>query len=772
MNPVAEPCQPRTSSSLPAILSTVEGLIVERVEEDADGLRVRLSALPGIYQLSVWMDAAAFDWESLYYPMQEFGNNGVRTGPWDFRPVTGTPMLPSYWVSHNERRLGLWYPRRVTLEDLEHRMFSARLRFCVGDEGRQTLAFSQYSNGAALGFETWRNPVLEAAPLELERVGEWLSKASFAKLPTRQWSDPDFWATKRRDLADTSLSFRQPLEQVHEWFLEARGSNSEVDPDGRRVSMDSEGPKDVLAWLVLYRVFGEAIWKDAILSMCRDLIALPGWGRPAPDVYGWNGDLVAITSFRALIYAVEGLGGEMDPELKAAIFEKLRIQGRAFIDSLLLSVDYWGGSLLQDHGRMALAGFAHSALHLVPDLEEASQWFAIAFCLVGQALEASPRDGTIPASSYDNLNAYTTEIALLRDSWLAVSDRDIYADYSFPLNELGAYVVDSFDPLAPMRSGAGAIRFLGHVADASRDGKIAWIRNRFIGLTEEDLEGQWFSYRSQAYSLADGFIGQRCRMDLEPIFPAQQQLLRVFPDSGQILFRTATSRMDFRCQCGPWIGYKGWSLVDGPCDRMTVNVGPGHFHLSEGGCPVLTTPDSRYALRTNTRTSMLIDGKGQHGDIGYPMSISGWRYRGERIESHVIAPDGRTGWVRLNLAPLYPEPCELIRYTREFQFLESGVVIWDIVSSRIPHRWTWLFQGREQSGLKQMSGTHWKLSPAVDLELLDSSGVRDSSSELTALVNGYVVSPEAGTARAVRFDHLEPSSEAFAKFLISWQHNT
>ena len=60
------------------------------LEEKPNGdLVLRFKAQPGLYRLSVIVDASAFDWESLYVNLHRFHNKGQRTGPWDFNIASG-----------------------------------------------------------------------------------------------------------------------------------------------------------------------------------------------------------------------------------------------------------------------------------------------------------------------------------------------------------------------------------------------------------------------------------------------------------------------------------------------------------------------------------------------------------------------------------------------------------------------------------------------------------------------------------------------------------
>src|SRR5690606_23861990 len=121
-------------------------------------------------------------------------------------------------------------------------------------------------------------------------------------------------------------------------------------------------------------------------------------------------------------------------------------------------------------------------------------------------------------------------------------------------------------------------------------------------------------------------------------------------------------------QAGPINGFNAYRKATGPCDRMAMSPTPGdgHFNLMLAGKTMLATPDSGYKLTSIGRTCMLVDGKGQYGDIGYPMSISDFIYRGQEIQTAHWNSQTNEGHMRMWLQPSYNESSGVVFYTRDF----------------------------------------------------------------------------------------------------------
>ncbi|MBI4024806.1 MAG: hypothetical protein HY360_07470 [Verrucomicrobia bacterium] len=67
------------------------------------------------------------------------------------------------------------------------------------------------------------------------------------------------------------------------------------------------------------------------------------------------------------------------------------LDGNIFLELALLNRDYWGGSILQDHGRRALIAFAAAAVHLIGIIPEAHRWLSYAMHYVQRSTQVMSR---------------------------------------------------------------------------------------------------------------------------------------------------------------------------------------------------------------------------------------------------------------------------------------------------------------------------------------------------------------------------------------------
>jgi len=183
-----------------------------------EGFTLKFHAGAGLYQFSVIADAREFDWEELYVELNAFNNIGKRTGPWDFNPVQNHyPVVPSYWVYLDGRKIGLWFFSRVSLEDLAAKRFRGRMAFWLREGNEPTeheLKFVPYRS-----FQLkWISAHLEDDPEDclLPEVKETFdTQPQFAR-----WNDKTFWDDKRQQLETTHAIYATPLRDAFEAVLQ------------------------------------------------------------------------------------------------------------------------------------------------------------------------------------------------------------------------------------------------------------------------------------------------------------------------------------------------------------------------------------------------------------------------------------------------------------------------------------------------------------------------------------------------------------------------
>ncbi|MFW6059639.1 MAG: hypothetical protein ACODAQ_05625, partial [Phycisphaeraceae bacterium] len=372
---------------------------------------LRFEAEPGLYQLSVVLDARAFDWEALYVDLHKYHNRGQRTGPWDFELGTSRPLVPAYRVALNGRSIGLWFFQRVSLEDLAHRRFRGRMALHVAEAGEQTLTLEPYQSVDV----QWVTARLEADPEDaLEPVPAELRPAP-GHVPVAAWREAAFWQRQRERLRGSHRDYQPALERAFAWALQREEAD---DPRALRTL-------DIPLLVAAPHLGNAGDTLPRVLECIDEAVARPHWGNPNPDGYSHDGDMGAALLLRALAWAMHMLPDEqLGSERRARLLEKLRVQGDRFFELALLNRDYWGGSLLQDHGWRSMWTFGTAALHLYGILPEAETWLRYVLPRLRRGVEAMLRDGVIPNTSYRSPHLYLDEAAAFNETFMALGGTD------------------------------------------------------------------------------------------------------------------------------------------------------------------------------------------------------------------------------------------------------------------------------------------------------------------------------------------------------------
>lgn len=715
----------------------------------AKTFRLVFDAEPGLHQLSIIADGSKFNWEELYLDLYKYGNTGQRTGPWDFSLEDhrlGVVLMPSYWVSLNGERLGLWYFQRISLEDLANKRFRGKMAFHIAKGGSHEITLERYRDFKV----EWISGCLEPDPEDtlLSRL-----PAKQNPLPAERWADPAFWESFKGRLQGSLKNYRSSLRCAVKAILKGRDDEWARDATGRVLSKNVTTADHMLLLYGAWRLTGKQDALKALLEWVDEWVEKPHWGgKGRPDSYGYNGDMGAMMPLRSLSWMIHVLRDELGPERRACLLKKLAYQGGAFFRGCLLMRDYWGGSLLQDHGWRAVVGFGTAALHLAELLPQARLWCRYALPRIDRAVRAVPRDGVIPPSSYNNLFLYTGELSRYRDTLLAWTGDDLLDEA--PLRRVIDYLCTvredtnqspSHIQFGPDRSGGASVgwmrrmiggnAFLKQVAVKYKDGRAARL--------EADLMANP-SNAEKNIAHALGVLEAALCADtaVTPVVRTpRQERMRYFEDSALVHFYDPATQTAIQLQCGPKLGYHAYRHAPGPCDRVGTQPGDGHFTLRVGDRELLVSPDSRYSLRSNVRTCLLIDGQGQIGDIGYPMSIPSFIHPGQHISEFRWDETSGYGFVRLNLQPAYPEVLRLIRYTRDLHLFadQRKLIVRDQVLLGDRSRLEWLFQ-TDREDRPTLRGTKTQRAGIGDLLSIDVSPVGfevDLSASETEIVAGY-----------------------------------
>ncbi len=757
-----------------AVTCTIGGTASLPVRRRGDeALCVRFHAPAGLYQLAVVADASRFNWEELYIPLTLYGNRGQRTGPWDFDLLRQhSPLVPSYWVELDGRRIGLWFFERVSLPDIESRRFRGKTAFHVRGAGEHELALTPYR---PMEIE-WMSARLEMDPED--RLAALPCAARPAAMPAARWGQERFWGERRRALATTHSVYREPLRRAVDWLYSEKKMDLAVD-EGRK----SSTAEDVLLLTAAHHLLGREGALARALELVEHFTAMPYWGNPKTDGYSHNGDMGAAQTFRPLATAFHALGGCMGDGLRDRLRAKLAHQGDIFMDQALLNRDYWGGSLLQDHGWTSLFAWGAGALSLYGVTPEAERWVSYVIPRLDRALAAMPRDGAIPHSSYFSLDYYTEEVMHYRNALRALTGRDVFDEAPFhPVIEWLHTVLDERE-CAQWLYGhgdrlplTGGYAFLNAMTAKYGDARAA----RFHRLLLEPRAVHFYHSRQRSnhyHGLLSGFMEYDPEADRRALGGAPETPgdgvahLKHFPDSGVAHYRDDRLGAALALRCGPYAGRHAWLSSACPCDRLGDAPGAGHFVLFLSGQPLLVTPDSPYRLNTFLRSCLLVDGRGQYGDTGYPMSIPSFPMRGEEIESVQWDAAARAGRVRLNLRPAYPEELGMALYLREFVFTgERRILCRDEVLFDRPRQMAWLFQGQRERGVA-LAGlcAHFGRGPTLRVTPRRVEGpALTATLRETEVVWGYSSTAHFKPFDHVRYEGVEPARRGVMEFELTW----
>ncbi len=728
-----------------------DGSITEGALTDEGGHpELRFAAPPGLYQLSIIADGSRFDQEELYFKLDLFGNQGVRSGPWDFDLRNGNvPLVPAYWVSLDGRRLGLWYFQRISLDDLAHHRFRGRLACWLREGGEHRLSFEPYREMAI----DWHDVRLEVDPEDhLEALPEGLRSAS-DRCSLTPWRETEFWLEQKRRLAGTHRHFEPHLRRAVERVAKA----------------ESLGLGDLHLLVLGERLLDGELAVERAIGVIDRAIGLPAWGNPREDGYGHNGDMGAMGMLLGGARALHLFGEELGKERRDKLLAKLAWQGDRFLEQALLSRDYWGGSVLQDHGWKSHWGFGTAALLLYGLIPEAAEWLRYALPRVRRALGAIPRDGAIPASSYRMPYLYLDLVAHHRDALRAQGGGDLYADA--PLAETVDYMVDMYDEVAGVLvtgelsdrvAPTGGFLYLEHMADSYGDGRAAWLSRQFLAHCPESF---YHGTQMAAFfnELPWAFVAHRAGTEAEaPERPTSR--LRYYPDTAMV--HHVRGDLSFTVDAGPWCGYHAYHATTGPCDRMTVSPAVGHFSILRHGEPVLASPDHGYAMRAAVRNSVLIDGVGRKGDIGYPMSLPSAPDFGDHFSD--VRQVGEDSWiVRLDLQRAYPEELGVAAFSREFHLLPDRILLHDHLVLDAPRQIAWHFHTKQELGLR-LTGTtgHFGGERGVTLTPTRSSTPLQAEQRETAVVWSYASASGFKPFVHIRYTPLEAVARVDVVFTL------
>lgn len=669
---------------LPAtVVSTINGTSAIHFEPDADGWNsLRFDAPPGLYRFSIIADARDFDWERLYTC-----TDGQRTGPWDFDASNGnTPLLPAYWVRCDDNSIGLWSFQLPVLEDLEARVLRGRFLFHLSGSGTHKLSLKSYCSATIL----WRSADLVAEPDDqLLALPPRLRPAREAAPPVH-WRDKAFWEGHRQKLQTTHAIYKNALAASLCWPRD----------DDRKFFYQ------LPHLIAVYHLEKDDDALTSALAIIDQSIAKPHWNNPREDGFGHNGDMGAMARLKNLAFALHALGPRLGAERRGRLLEKLTLQGNRFFHNALLQADFWGGSLLQDHGWQSMFGFATACLYLFGEVPAAETWLSFALARVDRSINVMPRDGALPPATHMKLHNYLNEPTQLRDTLLAMGGPDLFD--RGPFHQIVDFVCTVVRDDAPVMQIVGRSRddaplmgvndFFNRIASKYNDGRAAWIQRRMLDAPAPDRD-YLTVWRAFHHGNLWGFFTYDPAIEPTPPQRRSRSLVH-FPDSGVVHFRDEDKDITVSLRLAPGNGHHSSSQCDCPCDMIDEALpGAGHFIVFHGRDELLTTPPWGYRAHSCLRSVMLINHRGQIGDVGYPMGVRMRNHPNISVSNVQWDAGDLSGIIRLDLTAAYPVSVGLRHYERQLHICSDGnIICCDEVVLTKPAMLVWLFQSRQPLG--------------------------------------------------------------------------
>jgi hypothetical protein len=730
---------------------------------------------PGVYRVAAVFDASGFDWERLWWPMHRFANAGQRTGPWDFDFDHIEPVVPAWWIELNGRRLGLTAVRRPGPADvLNKRMW---LNFCFelhqsGDAEVRMVPFNQ-ADLRPLQFRL--EPLAEEVPAPV-RLRHEPATANWGawQVRTEVWEK---WRRTVRSNSDLDRLMRRIIQQLAEAAPSQRPAPGE---EGKQVNLIHLQPMDeeLLPLLGYLHRTGEPL--DA-LGMARRIIEQclnrEHWGNPNPAGYGCDGDMAAAGMLQSLSTAYHWFGQDLDtPEraLRDELLIRLGDQMGRFRRSMLLWWDYWGGSVMQDHGFRSVARYGVAAINLLGLIPEAEHHLAAAAARVRRTLAAMPPDGAIPFSSYHKLHLYMDDLVGWRDAFGHAAGEDIFEHPAF--NGIVDYVANRLhEPTMEMmvaNSRGDRSDFFagwGYLAarmSLRRDERAA----RLIELLLERYGSGEKKLPLRPLAAIPALLGH---FDLSvkpaPLDRAQWDCRR---DSGQVSYRPAGADACVAVRCGG-SGGSGHTFVrsSSPCDQITDVFMEGHFTVHLGERVVLATAEGGYRMRGGLGCTLLIDGQGGFGDMDFAMGTPALGRRNHHIEVAEFDPVARRGFLRMDLAPGYAREAQLLRYVRELVLEPDGLLCRDMVVSAADHAFSWHFHTHQENPIEAIEDNAWRFTAGDRSLTLAGRGVEEalrSSTGPTEVVWAYGNENKSRPFSHVRFETKGRQRAMTAEFQVDW----
>ena len=452
-----------------------------------------------------------------------------------------------------------------------------------------------------------------------------------------------------------------------------------------------------------YLLSGEEMYLLTARRWIKVAISYPHWGKERmPDH-----DLDAAWLLFGLGLAYDWLKDELPPDERAALRDKLILQGQKLYDFALASEGkWWSSAYWQNHNWICYGGLATAAYALCGEHPQAGNWAARARDNFVCALSYMPEDG----SNYEGPVYWRYGVIwflIYADLLQQETGEDLH-DSAFLKNTFfyrlylsGPNLVDTanFGDCHDRRSAHTAAVY-ARLAGLYRIGEAQWLYHHFYQTGEWDREGAEGLVKPGLWAESGlEFLWYQPDVQASPV--EALPLSRAFPDLGLVAMRDswAAEAVTMAFKCGAPNGMKAWQsghALNRRCGWQTLNAGHDHpdansFILIKGSDYLAVDEGYAKEKRSRNHSTLLVDGRGQYAE-GTKNAFRGldetW---GARLEAS--AAYGKVVYVRGEAARAYERDLQLRQFTRQALYLEGdAVVLHDTISASLPHHYEWLLQ--------------------------------------------------------------------------------
>jgi hypothetical protein len=644
--------------------------------------------IPGLYTVGIQADMKKFKWESLALPMTKSGNKGQLTAPWDFDLHNdNTPLLPTWKIFRNERYVGIFYLQRPTVEDISNKTLRGEFGFQVEKEGEISIRAEPHN------------------VFKLKPIAVYLEENAFDRMEPQLWTGKKLsanwawhvaneigWDSIRKKISGTDWC--QFLDKAIEKYSKNKEKDKPIPDDGLGVCS------------FYYQLKKDEALKEDILNTVRHLLALPAWGNQNPYGYGHNGDMGCALTIKHASLVYNWMHDELGA-LRGPLLDRIERQMELFYEQQLLLAQYWGGACLQDHGYRSSPSIGFAAINMLGHSEIAEKILAFYVPRFFRTIEKQPVDGFIPFSQYHKIQLYCNDMTDFRIAFKFASGDDIFASATAYRN-VPKYIMSCLDEESMLtmvcvtrgdrKDFEASLPYLMVLAKDFGCENSRYLANL---LTRHYRRKSFTGLAPKVYEVLPMAILE----DAEGIYSDKRPAtlaMNVYEDGGAIQYRDEATRFNVAvmCQSNSSSFHSLGTDLSGT-DMGISNPSMGAFTVGLKNEMLLQTAESGYRTGTQLGNVLLVDGKGQYGDIGYPMGIPMRTWRGHRIQRHHFDPSTRKGFARLNLPMAYPDDMQIMTYTRDFYFEPDHLRVRDTVISRSQHKFSYWFNTYSKHRIEQ-----------------------------------------------------------------------